>query len=214
MGHAKHAGLVLIHSTDKFGSCKSSKRTLSELNEGLGNKKQIPSFKRLILAISVSFAFLSCQYDPHGHLYTTTEPAAKDIIGTYMLERYDLPSVTTIKHTPVRLELHADSTFTATNIPPWELEIPDDGFFSSLLSGTGRWEISTLGMVDPGAKPIWGIYLRSKEHDFHPADFTGEGPPYGLIFILGDPDSGNAVILRKDTTSNDSREKMKHYRRR
>lgn len=161
----------------------------------------------------LALTLLSCQYDPHAHLLTTTEPEARDIVGTYVLDRYDLPAASKIKHMPVRLELHADSTFTATNIPPDNPEAPDGSFFSDLLSGTGRWEKAPLGIVDPGSKTIWGVYLRSKEHAFHYAEFTGSQPPYGLIFTLGDPDGGNAVLLRKDTSHDDPHEKMKHYPR-
>lgn len=177
-------------------------------------KQAAKSIMLLLLPIIIPFIFPSCQYDPHAHLLTTTEPEAKDIIGTYVLDRYDLPSVSKIKHMPMRLELYADSTFRATNIPPWDLDSPDDSFFSDLLSGTGRWEKASLGMVDPGSKTIWGIYLRSKDRHFHPAGFTSDKPPYGLIFTLGDPDGGNAVILRKDTSHYDLREKMKYYPRR
>jgi hypothetical protein len=56
---------------------------------------------------------------------------------------------------------------------------------------------SVMGRLDPGSKKIWGVYLRIKESQFHAANFTGDKPPYGLIFTLGDPDIGNAIILKK-----------------
>jgi hypothetical protein len=30
------------------------------------------------------------------------------------------------------------------------------------------------------------------------AGFTGQEPPYGLIFTIGDPDRGRVMILRAD----------------
>jgi hypothetical protein len=77
------------------------------------------------------------------------------------------------------------------------MEEPDKTFSSSLVSGTGKWEMDTIGTLDPGAKRIWGVYLRTPDNRFHAADFTGARPPYGLIFTLGDPDSGYAIILKK-----------------
>ena len=52
-------------------------------------------------------------------------------------------------------------------------------------------------VVDPGAHPIWGVYLRDPADKMMPADFTGKKPPYGLIFQLGDPDSGYAILMKK-----------------
>lgn len=141
----------------------------------------------------------SCQYDPHAHLYTTSPPEEGSIPGVYTLARYDLAANIPIEHHNVKLTLFPDGKFTATNIPPWTLSGPDSNFFSTLLSGHGKWELGTLGTLDPGAKKIWGIYLRDEEDRFHPANLSGDKAPYGLIFTLGDPDMGDAVILRKQT---------------
>lgn len=152
---------------------------------------------RIIVITLVSLVLVGCQYDPHGNLYTTTEPKNEDLVGTYVLDRYDLPYDIAVARNVVEVELRADGTFTATNIPPWKMDEPDKSFFPSLVSGTGKWEKDTLGTLYPGSKRIWGVYLRTPDNRFHPADFTGDRPPYGLIFTLGDPDSGYAVILKR-----------------
>ena len=54
-----------------------------------------------------------------------------------------------------------------------------------------------MGQIDPGAHPIWGVYLRDTAQKMHPAHFTGKQPPYGLIFQIGDPDSGYAILMKK-----------------
>lgn len=143
------------------------------------------------------FNFLGCQYDPHAHLLTTEEPNNNDIVGTYVLDSYYLPNGSNIENCGIKVEIHANGTFSATNIPPWELGTPDANFLSSLISGTGKWEKSVMGTLDPGARKIWGIYLRADSNRFLPADFTGDKFPYGLIFTLGDPDSGYAILLKK-----------------
>lgn len=66
-----------------------------------------------------------CQYDPHGNLYLTTEPKIEDIVGTYILERFDLPPQTSAAPSDVEVGLHADGTFVAKNVPPRTLAEPD-----------------------------------------------------------------------------------------
>jgi len=162
------------------------------------NSKLCPSRIRIHLLAALAMALAACQYDPHAGLYTTTEPRDADIIGTYVLDRFDLPEEITIEHHDVEVELHSDGTFSAKNVPPWELTTPTkETFFGGLLSGTGRWEKAPIGTLDPGGRQMWGIYLRAPGNEFHPANFTGAKPPYGLIFTLGDPDSGDAVILKR-----------------
>jgi len=151
---------------------------------------------RKIIFGLVLILLTGCQYDPHANLYTTSEPKAEDIIGTYVLDRLDLPMDTTKTQCDVMVELHTDGTFTATNIPPGKMEDPGTNFFSELVSGSGKWEKRTLGTLD-NSKRIWGIDLQTPDNRFHPASFTGDKPPYGLIFTLGDPDSGYGVLLKR-----------------
>ncbi len=148
------------------------------------------TFKIFLFALSMS----GCQFDPHASLYTTTEPQNADIIGTYVLDHYDLPNDIPIESDEVVVVLNADGTFDASNVPTRETEA-DKSFFSSLKSDTGKWEKAAMGVV--GSKSIWGVYLRTNDNRILSADFTGTQPPYGMIFVLGDPDAGNAVILKK-----------------
>jgi hypothetical protein len=169
------------------------------MNISSKTKRNLTATGLKLFFISFPFVLLAgCQYDPHAHLLTTTEPRPEDIVGTYVLDRFYLPDDVLIKDRNIKVDLRSDGTFTATNIPPWELKDPDNKFFSELLSGEGKWEKDVLGRLDPGSKEIWGIYLRSNHNKFHPAQLTGEKPPYGLIFTLGDPDSGNAILLKKE----------------
>jgi len=98
------------------------------------------------------------------------------------------------------IDLRADGSFTATNVPPWELDSPGMNFFSALVSGSGKWRIDSVGSIDDGSRPLkthWGVYLDSDTAKMMPAGLTGQKPPYGLIFTLGDPDSGDAMIFQK-----------------
>ena len=145
-----------------------------------------------------SLALEACRYAPHAHLLTITEPSRENVIGVYVADRFDLPPELVGKTAEITVELHRDGTFTATNVPPRSLYTPKPGFFESLLNREGdRWEIGTMGTLDPGAHPIWGVYLHDEFNRLMPASFTGQSPPYGLVFQLGDPDSGYAILLKK-----------------
>ncbi|HZO86063.1 MAG TPA: hypothetical protein VFC26_12665, partial [Verrucomicrobiae bacterium] len=72
--------------------------------------------------------------------------------------------------------------------------------FDTLISGSGTWRIDSVGSVDDGRKPLkthWGVYLDSSATKFDAVGLTGPKPPYGLICTLGDPDSGEALILER-----------------
>lgn len=141
-----------------------------------------------------SLALAGCrQYDPHAHLYTTSEPKTEDVIGTYVLDEFHLPPEAGNSRPEVVVDLHADGTYAAANVPPWEeFGTPGKNFFKSLLTATGKWQ-----KRKPGS--IWGVDFstRALEPRVESAYFTGDKPPYGLIFTLGDPNSGHAVILKK-----------------
>lgn len=141
-----------------------------------------------------------CQYDPFASRYATKKPDAEDVAGRYELVKQTVKTQgpVALEGRPCFVELRADGTFTATNVPPWTLDTPGTDFFQSLISGTGTWRIAKVGLLDNGlgkTKTIWGVYLDSKQAKFMPANLTGNKPPHGLIFGLGDPDAGQAMIL-------------------
>lgn len=42
-----------------------------------------------------------------------------------------------------------------------------------------------------------GVSLKSDDADLDSSGLTGRKPPYGLIYTLGDPDSGKAMIFER-----------------
>ena len=153
--------------------------------------------KNTYLFIILLLALNSCQFDPHAQLLTTNEPAREDVIGTYVVDRILLPKNLIVGNLNTTVELHADGTFTAINVPPPIDFLPKSDFNSVLIQSTGKWEIGKTGTQDPGARPIWGVYLRDQSIKLLSANFTGEKMPYGLLFQIGDPDSGYAIVLKK-----------------
>lgn len=158
--------------------------------------------RRVILgAFSAACALLSaCQYDPHSHLYTTEEPKDADLAGTYTLEKFFLPTEAGTNAPAITVELRTDGTFVAKNVPRWQHDEPAAGFFATLISGEGRWKKGKVGGRSDG-KDLWGVYLHAPDDRFLPAGLTGDKAPYGLIFGLGDPDGGYALLLKKQTAN-------------
>jgi hypothetical protein len=143
-----------------------------------------------------------CQYDPHAHLYTTDKPETTNVVGNYVLTSQTLTTggLAAVRDKTCSIELRADGTFIATNVPPWQDGFPRTNFFDTLISGSGTWRIDSVGSVDDGRKPLkthWGVYLDSEATKFAAVGLTSPKPPYGLIYTLGDPDSGEVLILER-----------------
>lgn len=153
--------------------------------------------KTIPMLILCLLGLISCQYDPHGWLLTTTEPMREDVIGTYVLDRIDLTQNMNEHSINITVELRADGTFTAINVPPQMDFFPKSDLLSVFVRGAGKWEIGKTGTLDSGSRPIWGVYLRDSSTKLLSPNFTGDKSPYGLIFQLGDPDSGDAILLKK-----------------
>jgi hypothetical protein len=157
---------------------------------------------RASLCLTLLLVMTGCQYDPHAHLYTTDKPETTNVVGSYMLTSQTLTSggLAALRGKPCSIELRADGTFIATNVPPWQDGFPLTNFFDTLISGSGSWRIDRVGSVDDGRKPLkthWGVYLDSPAAKFAAVGLTSPKPPYGLIYTLGDPDSGEALILEQ-----------------
>ncbi len=146
----------------------------------------------------------ACQYDPYAYLFTTEKPKAEDLVGTFLLKEQTLAAggLSVLEGKQARIELHADGTFTASDFPHWRTA-KGAYEFDEFQAITGKWEIGRVGGVSNGVdqvKDAWGIYIRDTIPDqgstFY-TNFTGNKPPYGLIFTYGDPDSGAVMIFEK-----------------
>jgi hypothetical protein len=162
------------------------------------------SMRPLLLFCSAALIFGGCRYDPNAHLYTTQEPLAKDLVGTYILKQQTATSggLSALGGRLAVIRLAADGSFVAANVPSGALKVAsekDASVPTELLSRSGRWRIAPVGGVDNGfgEKLHWGVYLDSPTADVAPAGLTGVRPPYGLIFTLGDPDLGQSMILER-----------------
>jgi len=161
-------------------------------------------------ALVLSIVAQGCQYNPHAHLYTTRKPECGDVVGRYRLtelhasRRDGVWGLAALDGRSCVVELRADGTFAATNVPPSELGLSGSEALDRLIDDSGAWSIGEVTSVDGGggrAQAVWGLRLRSSpdaQPRMLPPRFTGQKPPHGLIFTLGDPDAGEAMILTRE----------------
>jgi hypothetical protein len=157
---------------------------------------------RFACVLAILLVSSGCQFDPHAHLYTTARPRPSDVKGTYTLTEQTVTpdGLSALGNKPCFIELREDGTFLARNVPPTTTDGETPDFFSRLVSAEGRWHIDSVGSISMGSGPSktrWGIRLDSQSSDIRPVGLTGDKPPYGLIFTIGDPDSGDAFLLLK-----------------
>ena len=157
---------------------------------------------RAFFCFSGLVLLLGCQYDPYAHTFTTEKPQTNDVVGRYVLNGQTIVSggLSAMQGRNCFVELAADGTFVATNVPPFVFGAPPITSLSSLVSGAGTWRLESVGGVDSGTgniKTHWGVRLESQPIQFDAPGFTGDKPPYGLIFTIGDPDSGTVMILER-----------------
>ena len=157
---------------------------------------------RTLLCLVAMALLQGCQYDPYAHTLTTEKPQTNAVVGRYVLKDQTVVSggLTAMQGRPCVVELAADGTFTATNVPPLVFGAPPISSLSSLVSGAGTWQIDSVGSVGNGSgklKTHWGVHLESQAPQMQSPGFTGDKPPYGLIFTIGDPDSGTVMVLER-----------------
>jgi len=157
---------------------------------------------RALLCLLGMVLLQGCQYDPYAHTFTTEKPQTNDVVGRYVLKDQTIVSggLSAMQGRTCFVELAADGTFVATNLPPFVFGAPPITSLSSLVAGSGKWQLDSVGGVDSGTgniKTHWGVHLDSPSPQIQSPGFTGDKTPYGLIFTIGDPDSGTVMILER-----------------
>lgn len=165
----------------------------------------------MLMLFTILLAVGGCTQDPVDESLTLTEPDELDLIGAYEIHKLRLPAELADLKLDTKLELNADGSFSARNIPPSspaEL-LPTTNFPRTLTSGTGVWNKRKSGLIAPGQPPVWGIHLADRPYtvaningsrkEWLSVRCTGQAPPYGILFQLGDPDQGYAIHLKRTT---------------
>jgi hypothetical protein len=134
--------------------------------------------------------------------FVGAEPTAADIVGTYTLSRQTVVpgDMSALDGRQCQLDVRPNGGFSITNYPQ-----SSGGKFSSFVSTTGTWRLATVGTsygYGPEPKQCWGLRFSGSGKRLDPTAFTGSEQPYGLLTILGDPDSNLTLRFKKrgDTT--------------
>ena len=170
---------------------------------------------KILLAIILSAAICGCQYDPHAGNYTTHEPTAEEIVGTYELDQIYMESYSagigakvTKLSAPPSIRLLADGTFIAERFPYFsETRTGFEYKFEDFRSINAKWSQTTVGSIGDGSgttKTHYGISVDVLPSHLSSFGFTGAKKVDGLIIGFGDPDSGDAITFKKKTTEQDS----------
>ena len=162
----------------------------------------------LILFLAATLA-AGCGQDPmvtaakeqHAE-FVGTAPQTADIVGTYTLSSQTLVpgGSTALGGRQCKLDVHSDGGFSITNYPQGS-----GGKFTSFISATGTWQLATVGTsygYGPTPKECWGLRLSASNKRIDPTAFTGPEQPYGLLTIIGDPDSNLTLRFRRKKTHN------------
>ena len=117
-----------------------------------------PHIHGLLFVLSIT-CVASCQFDPHAHRYTTAKPLHRELVGTYVLQSETIRQADSseLNGRQCIVELKADGTFTAANVPPLNSD-PGPGFVARLRSGSGKWRVGQShalrdapgGTISPG----------------------------------------------------------------
>lgn len=161
-----------------------------------------PPWLCVLLCLQLLVPLYGCMDDPYAPLCTTEKPQASRVVGRYTLKEQTITSggVSALQGRLCVVDLAADGTFTATNIPPLITEGPPIRSLKSLVSGSGTWRLDQVGSVDNGSgqfKTHWGVRLDSPTARLQAPGLMGNQPPYGLIFSIGDPDTLTVMVFEQ-----------------
>lgn len=151
---------------------------------------------RILPGVFALLLLAGCKRDGWDHYassLTTTEPARKDIVGSYILTKQTItPNGTAILEGRFcRLDLRPDGSFTVTNYPVWT-----NDRFPGFVSTNGHWQCATVGLVY-GNEEVWGIRFSDTDSSIDLLSFTGKAAPYDLMMTYGDADENRVMILEK-----------------
>ena len=158
--------------------------------------------RRMIIALAAVIV-AGCGEDPVVNAakkqqaeFVGTEPKAVDVVGTYVLsDQTVIPGgVSALAGRTCEIYVSPDGSFSVTNYPQ-----SSDTTFGSFLSATGTWRIATVGTsYGYSTNPKdWGFRFEGSGRNMDPAAFAGPQQPYGLLTILGDPDSNQTLRFKR-----------------
>lgn len=150
----------------------------------------------LATAVLMTTFIFGCGGDPHAGKYATTKPTPQSLVGDWKPKAGSFASNAT---KPTKLTLRADGSFTAVNYPG--ATVGSFGTAGSFLDGDGTWSVQQH-------QSFWVVgitwqRLGGKQLDYgQMLHIQNDAPPHVLRHIIGDPDSGEALVFEKAPGTN------------
>jgi hypothetical protein len=163
---------------------------------GIMNKIFVP-----LLAILFS-ACCCCPYSPFAGDLTVEKPNSADIVGKYRLTGQNLAGygsdAEALQGKQPEIVINADGSCLVTDFPVWK-NSNSTYVITEWRSFEGKWTIHTVGSVRKDGKTCsnWGIGCGNRTQGIGTGELTGTKAPYGILFIYGDPDSGDFMAFTK-----------------
>lgn len=144
-------------------------------------------------------ALTGCQFDAFIPEYTKSEPRKDDVVGLY---RIDPDTVNSFKArhgvdpTLALLNFKSDGSFELKDMPMCWHEYTCNG---ELQGASGTWRIRKH-------QEWWAVEMETRKLNgrkfglWSEAMLRDQRAPYRIHFIIGDPDTGEALVLKKSET--------------
>lgn len=126
--------------------------------------------------------------------YVTEEPQWADVVGRYALASQTVSAggLAVLEGRPCTIELRADGTFCATNVPG-ERDFPGPDFFDTLVTVSGTWRVEVVAHGF-SFQTFWGARFDSEGAEVPSALLIGRKPPFGLELTLVE---GHSMIFKR-----------------
>ena len=150
----------------------------------------------LATAVLMTTFLFGCGGDPYAGKYAKAKPNPQSLAGDWKTKAGS-PGSNPAK--PTKLTLRADGSFTATNYPG--AAVGSFGTPGSFLDGGGTWSVQQHQSF--WAIGITWLQLGGKQLDYgQMLHILNDAPPHVLRHIIGDPDSGEALVFEKVAGTN------------
>ena len=146
-------------------------------------------------------AFCCCTpYSPFASMLKVEKPESGDVIGLYKMTVQNLNRSESFQEKQPEILINEDGSCQITDFPDWATKDEISYSVKEWLSFKGTWEISKFGSVRRDGKTYdnWGISCHNPVEKMDiGGEFANEKAPYDILFIYGDPDSGNGMTFEK-----------------
>lgn len=145
----------------------------------------------LVATVLMMTFIFGCGGDPYAGKYAKTKPNQQSFVGGWLLKKNPVGGTPT---KPPTVTFAADGAFKATEYPGKALDEFSRG--KSFVDGNGTWAIEQHQsfwvlrihwQVIDGVQQGYGDMLH----------ILNDRPPYVLHHIIGDPDSGEALVFEQ-----------------